>query len=101
MLRGMKIKNKRNRSKNKDPWNLYLLRCGDGSLYTGITKNLTQRLEKHNNGKGATYTRTHRPVRLIYQESCADRTTALIRELKVKSMSRKEKEELVSATVGI
>lgn len=79
----------------EEPWYLYLLRCRDGSLYTGITKNLTQRVKKHNEGRGATYTRTHRPVRLIYHEICANRMRALVREFEVKAMGKKKKEALV------
>ena len=88
---------KRRKSK-KDSWFLYILHCGDGSYYTGITKDLNLRLKKHNDGKGAVYTRTHRPVKLIYQETCRDRSSAMIRELKVKSIKRKKKAELVANT---
>jgi len=96
MLQRMKAKNKTNPVNGKnDGWFLYILECCDGSFYTGITKNMDRRLQKHNNGKGAAYTRSHRPVKLIYQENCIDRTAALIRELKIKSMNRKQKENLV------
>lgn len=101
MLQIMAVKNKRKTATNKkcdEPWYLYILRCNDRSFYTGITKDIEQRVKKHNDGKGAAYTRTHKPVKLVYQEICADRTSALIQEMKIKKMSRKKKEELVMGT---
>lgn len=94
-LRLFKKTRKKCFSREEDQWILYILECGDGSYYTGITKNLENRLKKHNDGKGAAYTRSHRPVKLIYQEKCSNRASALIREMKVKSLNRKEKEKLV------
>lgn len=76
-------------------WSVYVLRCGDGSLYTGIAKDVEARLKKHNSGKGAAYTRTHRPVELVYQESRFTRSQALVREAAVKSMPRPRKEKLI------
>src|SRR5262245_30872466 len=68
-----------------DPeWTVYILRCGDGSLYTGITKNVAARLRQHQRGKGAAYTKTHLPVELVYQEDQLTRSQALIREAKLK-----------------
>ena len=78
------------------PWFLYILRCSDGTFYTGITNNLERRFKRHNDGTGARYTRTRRPVELIYHEMCAGRTKALVRECAVKSMPRLKKEELIA-----
>lgn len=78
-------------------WFVYLARCGDGSLYTGITNDLETRLEAHNRGKGAAYTRGRLPVLLIYSEAVADRAAALRREAEIKRMSRPRKLELVSS----
>jgi putative endonuclease len=76
------------------PWFLYIVECNDGSLYTGITNDILKRVQKHNDGKGASYTRTRRPVKLLYYESCANRSAALIRECAVKSLPRDKKLEL-------
>jgi len=76
-------------------WFLYLVRCADGSLYTGITNNVTRRCQQHNAGTASRYTRSRLPVELIYQESHASQGLALKRELAVKAMSREEKESLV------
>ena len=76
-------------------WFLYLVRCADGSLYTGITNNVTRRFQQHNTGTASRYTRSRLPVELIYQESQASRGVALKRELAVKAMSREEKESLI------
>src|SRR5438105_1676568 len=81
----------------KESWFLYVVHCGDGSYYTGITRDVGGRLRKHNDGKGSAYTRSHRPVRLVYQEACADRSSALVRECQVKSLPRASKAKLVSA----
>ena len=82
-----------------EPWHLYILRCKDGSLYTGIAKNLIERIKKHNSGKGAAYTRTHRSVKLVYSEILKNRTEALIREMRIKSLPRLKKEELLKQKV--
>ena len=76
-------------------WYVYMLRCRDGTLYTGSTNDLERRLAAHNAGKGAKYTRGRRPVTLVYWESCPDRSSALRREYAVKQMSRSQKLELV------
>lgn len=72
-------------------WLVYVLLCDDGSLYTGITNNLEKRFFTHQAGKGGHYTRTHRPVAILYQEPQADRSSALKREHEIKSWSRGEK----------
>lgn len=74
---------------------VYILRCGDGSLYTGITNDLEHRVAVHNSGKGGKYTRSHLPVAPVYWEIVPDKSTALRRELAIKAMTRAEKLELI------
>jgi predicted GIY-YIG superfamily endonuclease len=88
MIQGMK------RSGRKD-WTLYILRCGDGSLYTGIAKDVQARVKQHSEGRGATYTRTRLPVMLLYQKESLTHSQALIREAQIKAMSRSKKEEII------
>lgn len=81
---------------NPMPYIVYILKCRDNTLYTGITNNLTQRLTVHNSEEGgAKYTRGRRPVVLVYQESCPDKGSALSREYAIKKLTRKEKELLI------
>lgn len=75
-------------------WHVYILRCGDGTLYTGIAVDVQQRLQMHKDGKGAKYTRGRGPLELIYTESCGSHSDALKRELAIKALSRTEKETL-------
>ena len=77
------------------PWFLYIVQCSDKSLYTGITTDIARRLKEHNSKKGAFYTKNKLPVKLVYQESMADRPEAMRREHAIKSLTRKEKLELV------
>jgi predicted GIY-YIG superfamily endonuclease len=88
MIRGMKRKGRKD-------WTVYILRCGDGSLYTGIAKDVQARVKQHSEGRGATYTRTRLPVRLIYQQEGLTHSSALIREAQIKAMSRSKKEEMI------
>jgi predicted GIY-YIG superfamily endonuclease len=81
---------------NDSIWKVYILRCADGSLYTGITNNLAARLDKHNKGTGAKYTRSRRPVSLVYSEDVDDKSQALKREHSLKQLKRGEKEKLLS-----
>jgi UV DNA damage endonuclease len=81
--------------KSGDKWFVYLLRCGDGSLYTGITKDIIRRCEQHNAGTASRYTRSRLPVVLVYQEPQASQGLALKREATIKAMSRLEKESLI------
>ena len=75
---------------------LYIIRCADDTLYTGIAKDLSKRIEEHNtSSKGAKYTRARRPVTLIYSEEHEDRSTASKREYAVKKMTRIQKLALV------
>lgn len=76
-------------------WKLYILRCGDGSLYTGITTNVEKRLDAHRSGKGAKYTRGRTPLELVYREECGDHSAALKRELQIKALTREEKLNLI------
>lgn len=80
-------------------WYLYILRCGDGSLYTGITVDVAKRLQAHRCGKGAKYTRGRGPLELVYREACPDHSAALRRELEIKALSREEKEKLLESAV--
>lgn len=74
-------------------WYLYVLRCGDGSLYTGITTDVEKRFAAHQSGKGAKYTRGRGPLELVYQESCGDHSDALKREYAFKRLNREQKLE--------
>ena len=79
-------------------WYVYMLRCGDGSLYTGSTTDVTRRLREHQSGKGARYTRSRLPVELAYTEQLSDRAAAQRREAAIKKLPRPEK--LKMAEVG-
>lgn len=72
-------------------WFIYILLCEDGSFYTGATNNLEKRFSDHKNGKGGHYTRSHKPLRLIYQESFNTQSEALKRERQIKGWSREKK----------
>ena len=78
-------------------WMVYLLRCRDGSLYTGITNNLARRLAAHRAGTASAYTRARGPVRLVYREPVPDRGAALRREAAIKRLTRQAKLELIRA----
>jgi predicted GIY-YIG superfamily endonuclease len=82
---------------SQEQWVLYVLRCADGSLYTGITNNLHRRMEQHNRGQGAKYTRGRGPVELVYAEACADRSEASKREYVIKQLSLQKKQQLILA----
>ncbi len=77
-------------------WSVYVARCGDASLYTGVAKDVAARLAKHNAGKGAAYTRSRRPVRLLYREDDLTRSEALCREAWIKTLPREGKEGLIA-----
>ena len=78
-------------------WTVYILRCSDNSLYTGITRDLKRRLNEHNhdNRLAAAYTRARRPVTLMYQEAHLDRSSASKREAVIKKMTKAGKEKLI------
>lgn len=75
---------------------LYLLECNNGSIYTGIARDVEKRFKEHLSGKGANYTRANPPVKIIYTEECIDRSSALKREAEIKRMSREEKLNLIN-----
>jgi putative endonuclease len=77
-------------------WFVYILRCADRTLYTGVTTDTGQRLADHNAGRGARYTRSRRPVELVYIEAVADRGAALRRESEIKRMRAAQKRELIA-----
>lgn len=81
----------------KRDWMIYMLRCKGGSLYTGITKDIPSRLKKHRAGKGAAYTRSHRPLRLVHQEGPFTHSKALMREAAIKRLPRSEKQKLLAS----
>lgn len=78
-------------------WYLYILRCGDESLYTGITTDVEKRLEVHRSGRGAKYTRGRGPLALVYREECGTHSDALKRERAVKALPREAKLELIQS----
>ena len=88
MIRGIK-------KRGRKDWTVYILRCGDGSLYTGIAKDVRARVKQHSAGRGPTYTRTRLPVKLLYQQEGLTRSKALIREAQIKAMPRSKKEEII------
>ncbi len=82
---------------NHPSWFVYILRCADNTLYTGITLDVRNRIKQHNsaNKKGAKYTRNRQPVRLVYQEASGSRSDASKREYAIKSLKKAQKENLV------
>ncbi len=84
------------------PWFVYILRCHDGTLYTGVTTDVVRRVAEHNGegakGKGAKYTKARRPVRMVYHEPHADRSSAGIREAAIKKLPKQEKQVLITKT---
>ena len=78
-----------------DGYIVYILKCSDESLYTGITNNPKKRLKAHNNGTASKYTRVRRPVSFVYMENVPDKSSALKRELQIKKLSREEKLKLI------
>ncbi len=72
----------------------YILECADGTYYTGWSTDPQRRLRQHNSGNGSRYTRSHRPVRLVYVEECADKSAALKRERAIKALPRLRKKKL-------
>jgi predicted GIY-YIG superfamily endonuclease len=78
-----------------DPWFVYILRCADGSLYTGITKDVKRRCQQHNNGTASRYTRCRRPTKQVWQEAHPSQSSALKREAAIKAMTRQQKKALI------
>ncbi|MBN2333323.1 MAG: GIY-YIG nuclease family protein [Deltaproteobacteria bacterium] len=79
-------------------WVIYILRCNDGTLYTGITNNLDKRIETHARGQGSRYTRARLPLELVYQERASNRSEATRREIALKRMTRSQKIKLLTIT---
>lgn len=77
-------------------WWVYMLRCGDGTLYTGATNNIQRRLAAHNSGRGAKYTRSRLPVELVWREEQPDKSAALRREAYLKTLTRSQKLALIA-----
>ncbi|PVZ69632.1 GIY-YIG nuclease family protein [Pelagibaculum spongiae] len=86
-------------SKEKPPWFVYMLRCCDNSLYTGVTTDIVRREKEHQAGGKLTakYVRARLPVKLVYSEQVADRSQALKREIEIKKLPKKTKEQLMVA----
>ena len=80
----------------ENTWHLYILRCGDGTLYTGITTDVEKRFEAHQSGKGAKYTRGRGPLELVYRETCGTHSDALKREIQIKRLNREQKQALIA-----
>ena len=78
-------------------WCVYILRCGDGTLYTGMTDDFEKRLAAHQSGKGAKYTRGRTPLETVYREDCASKSDALKRECAIKRLTREKKLALIGA----
>lgn len=78
-------------------WFVYMVRCADRTLYTGITTDLARRLAEHNGPRAARYTRVRQPVRLVYHETAPDRACAARRECQIKRLQRRAKEALIAA----
>jgi predicted GIY-YIG superfamily endonuclease len=79
------------------PWHIYIIKCKDGKLYTGITNNLERRIKDHNCGNGGRFTKYRAPVKLLYTEDCLNRPAALIREAQIKRLERPQKLALIKA----
>ena len=90
-LRGMKP----SPTKKQKRWFLYILKCKDNTLYTGITNDLARRVEQHNAGTASRYTRSRGPVKVMHQEPCRNKSFALKKECAIKSLTRQEKEEYI------
>lgn len=81
-----------------DYW-VYILLCGDNTLYTGITTDVERRFKEHQNGVGAKYTRGRSPLRVVYREACPDKSSALRREYAIKQLPRAKKLELIASVL--
>jgi len=80
-------------------YHVYVLLCQDGTFYTGYAKNLNARLKMHEHGKGARYTRVHKPEKLVYMEKFGTRKEAMRRERKIKKLGHEEKEKLCQSAI--
>lgn len=82
---------------SRETWFVYMLRCADGTLYTGITNDLSRRCQQHNAGKASRYTRSRLPTELIHDEKCSSRSQALKREAAIKALPRRQKQALIGS----
>lgn len=82
-------------------WQIYILKCKGGSLYTGITNNLRRRVKQHSQGKASKYTRSHLPVKLVFSQSCDSKSNALKSEAQVKKWKRKKKLALIRGNIEL
>jgi putative endonuclease len=87
-------------TKPKPQWWVYVLRCRDGTLYTGVTTDPDRRLSQHNAGTASKYTRSRRPVAMVYRETAKGHGAALRRELAIKKLSRSAKDALIATQRG-
>ena len=84
-----------NSSDQTPAWFVYIVRCNDDTLYTGMTNDIVRRIDQHNAGTASRYTRVRRPVELVYQQQVESRSAALKREYAIKQLTRKQKEQLI------
>jgi predicted GIY-YIG superfamily endonuclease len=89
-------RNEKTQDANRADWFVYLIRCGDGTLYCGIALDVEARLKQHQEGTGAKYTRGRGPLELVYHEACASKAAALRRERAIKGFSRAKKTALIN-----
>ena len=85
-------------NKSTEDYSVYMVLCGDNTLYTGIAADVERRIRVHNSGQGAKYTRSRLPVRLVYKEEGLTKSEALKREIAIKKLTRKEKEALIQGS---
>lgn len=81
-------------------WSVYIIQCRDQTLYTGITNNLTKRLEMHESGQAAKYTRGRGPFKLVYQEFLENRSLSTKRESEIKKLSKEDKNSLIEGCIS-
>ena len=93
----MREKLRGEKTRDATQWHVYIVRCRNDALYTGVTTDLARRVAEHNAGKGARYTRANRPVKLVYSERAESRAQALRRELAIKRLTRGRKLELIQS----
>jgi putative endonuclease len=79
----------------KKTWSMYILKCGDGTLYTGISNDIEHRIKMHKSGAASKYTRSRLPVKIVHREPCRDRVDALKKEYAIKRLTRTEKEDYI------
>ena len=95
-IEGSKVRQMAILRKDKTVWYVYILKCSDNSFYTGHTNNLSERLKRHNDGRGSSHTATRLPVKLIWHEEHQNETAAMKREMQIKKWSRAKKLALIN-----